>query len=863
MYPDIRTSELAGLNSLEPAIEISEGQFPETESWWRRIARWSLYAIALTAPVLFFPSTIPPTFVKQVAVSILAFIAFISWLGESLLSGRVYYKRSLINAAVGVLLLVLFVSTLISAQALRGLIGSDDVGERFMSFLVFAVIFFVSGGVFYAEKESRKFMWWLLGGGAILAILSLLQFFLPQLVPFAALARVDVNPVGTSNAVAVLMGFYFLFSVGVLASGQGMLGNKWLRGGVTLVLLATLANLVVINFRYVWIAIAAGLIVLLGLQFRMASRSVAEWRGSSFLKKKGFGLLFLMLVITIFFILSNITLITNTSFIRATAIPAEVSPSYSATLDIARKTLQQHLLFGSGPATFGLDYSLFRSPQINQTTFWGVRFNSGTAFLPTALATMGVLGVLALLLFMAVVLFSLLRGVSRRADDDPVLSGSMAAVIFSLVMWWFYTTTFTSQVMLFAALGIMVSRMNETADTREGKSWWRISERAITFTTPWATFATSLVIIFLMVGGVAFLYYTIQQYVSAVYFARGVAAFNSGQNDIAGSLALMNQAVALNPDQDAYYRSLAQVSLAQVQAIINSASSGQNPNIQNDFTNAVAATIKYAEGATKINNQDALNWSSIGFVYQSLVPVLGGAENSALQGYDKAAQLDPVNPTYSFNKASIYLILADRAQLQIANQNPTAEAAAALTKQRAEALENARVELKKSVQLKPDYPQANYLMAQVLIRQGNLAGAIQSVETVQQLAPSDIGVAFQLGVLYYQAGDFEKAEAQFARAVSFNASYSNARYFLGLLYDRKAENAKSPDDKKAGKAQAIDQFTQVQKFNPDNQEVKTIIANLQANKPALFGISPPAPAPSQRTTPPVQDNGQSAGQRNP
>ncbi|KKW28665.1 MAG: TPR domain protein, partial [Parcubacteria group bacterium GW2011_GWB1_52_7] len=172
----------------------------------------------------------------------------------------------------------------------------------------------------------------------------------------------------------------------------------------------------------------------------------------------------------------------------------------------------------------------------------------------------------------------------------------------------------------------------------------------------------------------------------------------------------------------------------------------------------------------------------------------------------------------------------------------TPQVTEALTKQRTESLENARISLEKSIQLKPDYAQANYLLAQVLIRQGNLALAIQQVEAVRPLAPFDIGVAFQLGVLYYQANDFAKAEGEFMRAISINDSYSNARYFLGLLFDRKGEKTK-----------AIGQFKHIETFNPDNQEVKRIIANLESGKAALAGISPPAPPPTERRAPPVPE----------
>ncbi|PIR71468.1 MAG: hypothetical protein COU43_02535, partial [Candidatus Nealsonbacteria bacterium CG10_big_fil_rev_8_21_14_0_10_37_25] len=68
------------------------------------------------------------------------------------------------------------------------------------------------------------------------------------------------------------------------------------------------------------------------------------------------------------------------------------------------------------------------------------------------------------------------------------------------------------------------------------------------------------------------------------------------------------------------------------------------------------------------------------------------------------------------------------------------------------------------------------------------------------------------------------------RAILLDPNYSNARYFLGLIYDRE-ENKK----------EAILQFERIEQFNPENQEVKKILANLRAERPALEGIVPGQP----------------------
>jgi len=48
----------------------------------------------------------------------------------------------------------------------------------------------------------------------------------------------------------------------------------------------------------------------------------------------------------------------------------------------------------------------------------------------------------------------------------------------------------------------------------------------------------------------------------------------------------------------------------------------------------------------------------------------------------------------------------------------------------------------------------------------------------------------------------------------------------------------SPKLKEEDKRGAILQFEKVEELNPGNQEVKKILANLRAGKPALEGIEP-------------------------
>jgi tetratricopeptide (TPR) repeat protein len=96
--------------------------------------------------------------------------------------------------------------------------------------------------------------------------------------------------------------------------------------------------------------------------------------------------------------------------------------------------------------------------------------------------------------------------------------------------------------------------------------------------------------------------------------------------------------------------------------------------------------------------------------------------------------------------------------------------------------------------------------------------------------------------LYYQDNNFGSSRLVLEKVVSLNENYANARYFLGLTYDKLGEKDK-----------ALEQFKIIARANPDNQEIQKIITNLEKGKAALSNIVPPAVAPEKRENPPLSD----------
>jgi tetratricopeptide (TPR) repeat protein len=254
--------------------------------------------------------------------------------------------------------------------------------------------------------------------------------------------------------------------------------------------------------------------------------------------------------------------------------------------------------------------------------------------------------------------------------------------------------------------------------------------------------------------------------------------------------------------------------LARLGEIVNR--QGARPEeLRAQFQNILAETIGNAQQANSLNPVDALNSMNLGRVYEAILPFrIQGAADFAKKYYSDALERFPSNPEPYLAQARVEIL-----------EGRTTEAKNLLLK---------------AVELKSDYAPAHFLLAQLEAQAGNISAAIKSAETTALLAPNDIGALFQLGLLYYQNKNFSDARLVLERAVSINSNYSNARYFLGLIYAREGE-----------KQRALQEFEQILALNPGHQEVLRIIQNLRQGLDPLSGISPPQPQPERRSQLPV------------
>jgi tetratricopeptide (TPR) repeat protein len=485
----------------------------------------------------------------------------------------------------------------------------------------------------------------------------------------------------------------------------------------------------------------------------------------------------------------------------------EVRPSFTTTFDVVRASHGDSVgrfLAGTGPDTFFKEWAMYKPTEVNRSQFWNLDFTVGYSTFTTALGTVGVLGVLSWCIPLALVLLAFMRVVRRRqvlSAEETVLASSLTlAVVYLWGSMLFYVPSQNMLVLAFVLAGAAFALTTKEA----------AAEPTAPHVQKVRIFKILLGLCVLLVVVLAF--YIGRRYMLEMRVNQGLLALQQGQ--MADALTLADKAIATEKTADALQFGI----LAGTQALTQIAQATSTPSeeTQKQFAAEAQATIAVGQQAVTLFPGDYRSYFAFGRVYD-LLNSLGvqGAYDNAKALYASAAQHNPSSP-------EIPLTLA-RLENAHSNKQGTTDA------------------LRQSLTLKADYTDAILFAVQLYVADKDINNAIVAAKAAVSSAPGIASIWFQLGLLYYSANDTANAAVALEEAIKLEPAYANAKYFLGLSY---AAQKKTAD--------AIAQFKDLEQSNPDNQEVKLILSNLEQGKAPFEGATPPVtPTPQNRTTAPI------------
>ncbi len=775
------------------------------------VARWCVYLSVLLIPLFYLPWTIDGLELpKQFMLAALAVVGTLTWLGKMLVERRVEFRRSPMNLLVGVYLIIYALAARQSKSRYASFIG--DYGQEkagFLTVVCFALLYFVATNVIRGTKQVRAVLNFALLGSLLTLLEAYLQAFGLRFLPGSAAQSSAFNLIGTSNALGVYAGAAAVMMMGLLLmpeEGKWKLPRRVLMGILGVLALFYVAAL---DFWGLWlvVVISAGVLVAYGMAKTDKVKQVS------------------MLAIPMALVVIGVLFI----FIRfpiSLGTPAEVMPSMRASWNIAREALASQPLLGSGPGTFLYDYAQFRSKDLNGTQFWSVHFDRSSSRLLTILATTGILGLAS---FLVLALYLMGRTALRlwRGHDEWLLTLAVFAGWVALLAGKiFYSSNMTLEFLFWMLTALLVIL-----------EWDRWQEAKFE-NSPRAALTLSFCFIVAIIFSVAGLYLEGQRYVAERYYSQAITRNLQKPADVDASVNDLIRATQLNAQNDLYYRTLSQAltlkTNLEIQRVGNKPTQDDSRNIAVLAANAVNA----GKAATDLNPVNVDDWASLASLYGDLVGSTPGAADAAQNAYAKAIALEPSNPVHYAELGKVLLTMAEADAPRLQGKDETDKAAA--KKEINDFLSKAKDNLDKAVTLKPDYAPAHYWMALVLRDMGQTAEAVKRLEIVRASNPNDLGVGFQLAIMYYQNNQKDKAITELERVVALSPQYSNARWYLSAMY----EEAGRLDD-------AIAQVQEVLKYNKDSDTVKQRLDALTAKKagqpaPAQPGlpnpIAPPAPA---------------------
>ena len=772
-----------------------------SEPVWGVAVRWSVFLIALVTPLWFLPITDSPVDGnKMFFVSLLTLIGFVVWLGVTVHMGTFKIPRFMPLYALGVWLVVYLLAALFSVSPEISLWGPTPAA--FFHILIGGILAFLVSVALTTMDHVRMAHKMILIAAGVVSLFLVVQTILGIDIFSWEFARIRTfNPVGSWNTVGIFLGFILvsLFPFLEGKAGESRVSRMLLMAFSLLVLVGAVA----VNYRMVWLGVGIVSVVYLAYIY---SHTQSQARAQSLM-----GPLLFLFVSIVLFLSQDIVSVFNESFNP----PLDVTPSVSSSWSVAEQVFKERPILGVGQNEFGYAWDRFKDPAVNTTIYWRLRFATGSSFATTLLSTTGFLGILAFLLFVGSLIWSglvLLSKLQLEHEDRPHVSALFLGLLFLLSSWFFYPLTVVTSVFVFLLLGLFVAEMGVMGLVPYH-----------TFTVRGDStkgFLVALVTVFLMVVCIVGLYVRSRKQVAAIEYSRGVEALLV-RDSVNEAETFFRHAVVLDGSRDEYYSAITQTSAIRLQRALQNTEGLTPEEVQDNFQVALSSAIASAQAATEVNSGNASGWRLLGQVYELVIPYVGGAAEAAAGSYTEAITRAPTDPVLRDDAARVHMILGDYVK--------------------------AREQLGEAVRLKPDYAAAHFRLAQISIVKNNVEEAIANTERAALSAPNDVGVLFQLGLLYYQQDRHREARQIFERTEQLNENYSNARYFLGLIYAAADDNAR-----------AIEQFEKIQALNPDNAELNVILQNLRAGNDPLEGITPPL----TRANPPVGKESQELEQEN-
>ena len=333
-------------------------------------------------------------------------------------------------------------------------------------------------------------------------------------------------------------------------------------------------------------------------------------------------------------------------------------------------------------------------------------------------------------------------------------------------------------ILFFGLAGMLVISEDDTVVSR-----LRLSYTELTGLVRLAVLLIGVVVVFAACACIA------RATLSELFVEKAATDYNvSGA--LAPSLALVHDALVIDPQNALAHRAGVELGLLQLQQMVASGDTSDTAALQTTLSQTIAEGL----AAVSIDSGDYQNWLTLAQAYHQLGGQgLNGAYDNARAAYEKSAAANPSNPLPLMGAAQVAILQSDAS--------------------------SSLAYLSKALALKPDLAAAYYLRSQVEAGEGSNAAALEDARSAVALVPQDPLGWYNLGAVLYSANDASDAAIALKQAIALSNNYANALFLLSLALENSGDHLG-----------AIDAMQKVVALNPSNTTALSALAQLQAQK---------------------------------
>ncbi len=693
-----------------------------------KILKYLIYFIIFLFPLFWLPLSF-----EAIEFNKLYFLFFLSWFGIFLwILGQIIEKKeisiryNIFDFLIFAFLILILLSFAFSRDRVSSFFGSylrfNDGLLAFLSF--FGFYFLIRNNLKIrgeGEIEVSKIFKIILFSSFFIILWTYFSLFgIWQKIPSIGKYFIFSPASSSIHSQSIFLAIIFTLAFSYLLLGEGL--KKLEKLFLILLLVLNFILLLIFDFNPAWYILVLSLIF---FSFVLAFEKVFGEKIHLFL----IPISIIILSLSLSFL--NVQLIIFNLFPRAQNfllfLPRENILPHNESFKVALKSTIssfKNALFGSGPATFLENFSLFKSQN-----FWQFRTTTSGNNFSEVLSNFGFLGAL---IFSLILIFVLILAFLRKLE--PRLLFVKPFLLSLVLVQFFFYQNFLLGFLFWLALGLAANLMLFKIKRFNLKEF------------PVFALLFEIGTVVLVFGLIICLVYGISFYLADYNYKKGFL-----EPDLEKKTAFFDKAKNLNSFNPYYKMILSQVFLQRYLRELQK----ENPD-QNTLLQLGTLAINFAKEAERVSPKNILYKENLASIYRDLALV-----ELSKKTFEEALSLEPKNPGF-------YLEIG-KLQLSIGN------------------FEEAKKSFEKALEIEPNFVQAALQKALTLELEKNLDLAISELEGLLQKNPFFAEGLFHLGRVYYLKNDLEKAKENLNKAIALFPNYSNARYILALVYEKEGK----------------------------------------------------------------------------